>query len=95
MQELLDRAGFTIDKQTDAVVKKAGALMHMLGWTVRRTSEPGRPRKYVRPKAPYRPTVPSGSSASAATPASTPAPAAQPARVLATVSTNEDDEPPF
>lgn len=50
MGELLSRIGYTIDKQTDVVVKKAGAVMHMLGWTVRRTSQPGRPRVYVRPK---------------------------------------------
>lgn len=49
MTELLSRLGYTIDKQTDVVVKKAGAVMHMLGWTVRRTSSPGRPRVYMRP----------------------------------------------
>lgn len=48
--ELLTRVGYPVDKQTDAVVKKAGAIMHMLGWTVRRTSAPGRPRVYVRPR---------------------------------------------
>ena len=50
MAELLKRIGYSTDKQTDAVVKKAGAVMHSLGWTVRRTSQPGRPRVYVRPK---------------------------------------------
>jgi hypothetical protein len=50
MAELLKRVGYSTDKQTDAVVKKAGAVMHSLGWTVRRTSQPGRPRVYVRPK---------------------------------------------
>ena len=49
MTELLGRIGYTIDKQTDAVVKKAGAVMHMLGWDVKRTNFPGRPRVYVRP----------------------------------------------
>lgn len=49
MQELLTALGYTIDKQTDAVVKKAGAVLHALGWTVRRTSAPGRPRVYERP----------------------------------------------
>jgi len=49
MSDLLTRIGYTIDKQTDVVVKKAGAVMHMLGWTVRRTSLPGRPRAYMRP----------------------------------------------
>lgn len=51
MQELLTALGYTIDKQTDAVVKKAGAVLHALGWTVKRTSAPGRPRVYVRPPA--------------------------------------------
>lgn len=50
MQELLSRIGYTIDKQTDAVVKKAGSVLHMLGWEVKRSSRPGRPRVYVRPK---------------------------------------------
>jgi putative DNA primase/helicase len=50
MAELLKRIGYSTDKQTDAVVKKAGAVMHSLGWAVRRTSQPGRPRVYVRPK---------------------------------------------
>jgi predicted P-loop ATPase len=49
LSELLTRVGYTIDKQTDVVVKKAGAVMHMLGWVVKRTSLPGRPRVYVRP----------------------------------------------
>jgi predicted P-loop ATPase len=52
MQDLLTRIGYTIDKQTDAVVKKAGAVMHMLGWTKRRLAADGegkRPRAYVRP----------------------------------------------
>jgi hypothetical protein len=64
MQHLLERVGYTIDKQTDALVKKAGALMHMLGWTVRRLSadEQGRrPRVYVRP--------PNQASAAGTTPA--------------------------
>lgn len=49
LTDLLTRVGYAIDKQTDVVVKKAGAVMHALGWTVRRTSLPGRPRVYVRP----------------------------------------------
>lgn len=47
--DLLTRIGYTIDRQTDAVVKKAGAVMHMLGWPVKRSSSPGRPRLYTRP----------------------------------------------
>lgn len=53
MHELLGRLGYTLDKQTDVVVKKAGALMHKMGWEVRRLSadEQGkRPRAYVRPR---------------------------------------------
>ncbi len=50
MVEILERVGFTIDKQSDAVVKKAGQLLNSLGWSIRRTSLPGRPRVYVRPK---------------------------------------------
>lgn len=92
MQELLDRAGYTIDKQTDAVVKKAGALMHMLGWQVRRTSEPGRPRKYVRPKASDRPAQP---AAAAAPGGSHSSPALAPPGVGIPSTTATDDEPPF
>lgn len=58
MSELLRRIGLPIDKQTDAVVKRAGALLHMLGWTVRRLSadEQGhRPRVYVRPTTEWKP----------------------------------------
>lgn len=69
MSELLGACGFTIDKQTDAVVKKAGSVMHMMGWTVRRTSSPGRPRVYVRPDRPLPPArVPNGSDSSAPPP---------------------------
>lgn len=50
LAELLAAIGFAIDKQTDVVVKRAGSVMHALGWTVRRTSQEGRPRVYVRPK---------------------------------------------
>ena len=52
MTELLDRVGYTIDKQTDVIVKKASALLHSLNWTVRRSSQGARPRLYVRPKEP-------------------------------------------
>ena len=53
MVELLTRVGYSTEKQTDAVVKKAGALMHKLGWEVQRASADDggkRPRYYVRPK---------------------------------------------
>lgn len=50
MHELLGRIGFAIDKQTDAVVKRAGSVLHALGWEIKRSSEPGRPRFYMRPQ---------------------------------------------
>lgn len=71
MQELLARVGYAIDKQTDAVVKKAGALMHMLGWAVKRLSpdEQGkRPRVYVRPRDAMRRAELGAASASALLP---------------------------
>lgn len=49
LTELLSRLGYSLDKQTDVVVKKVGALMHSMGWKVRRLSSAGRPRVYVRP----------------------------------------------
>lgn len=49
MTELLSRIGYTIDKQTDVVVKRAAAVMNALGWQLKRTSLPGRPYVYVRP----------------------------------------------
>mgnify|MGYP002133851541 CR=1 FL=1 len=87
LQQLLGCIGYTIDKQTDAVVKKAGGLMHMLGWTVRRLSpdeEGKRPRVYVRPKdAPRRPTAAPGAATSTTGPDAGP-------------PTDEDpDAPPF
>lgn len=51
LSELLKCIGFDIDKQTDVVVKRAGSVMHALGWAVRRTSQEGRPRVYMRPAA--------------------------------------------
>jgi len=50
MTELLNRIGYTIDKQTDVVVKKASGVMGMLGWELKRTSKPGRPYTYRRPE---------------------------------------------
>lgn len=50
MSELLSRIGYTIDKQTDVVVKKAASIMHALGWELKRTSQAGRPYVYVRPE---------------------------------------------
>ncbi|MCL4695492.1 MAG: hypothetical protein KJ023_00295 [Burkholderiaceae bacterium] len=64
MQALLTAIGYSIDKQTDAVVKKAGAVMHALGWEVKRTSEPGRPRCYVRPPEARPRAEPGGSDGS-------------------------------
>ena len=54
LQQLLARIGYTIDKQTDAVAKKASSVLHMLGWEVvgrpaGLPGETGRPRVYGRP----------------------------------------------
>jgi predicted P-loop ATPase len=53
MVDLLSRVGYTLDKQTDAVVKKAGAILHKLGWEPSKrlasNDEGRRPRAYVRP----------------------------------------------
>lgn len=52
MAELLERCGFTIDKQTSVVTRNAGSILARLGWTTRRPAGEGdhRPRVYVRPK---------------------------------------------
>jgi len=49
LSDLLGKVGYSVDKQTAQVMKQAGAAMKVLGWTVTRSSEPGRPRYYVRP----------------------------------------------
>jgi putative DNA primase/helicase len=49
LSDLLCRVGYTIDKQSPALVKSASQVMHALGWPLRRTSKPGRPYVYVRP----------------------------------------------
>ena len=49
MPELLQRIGYTVDKQTAVVMKQAGSAMRRLGWHTRRSSEAGRPRVYCRP----------------------------------------------
>lgn len=60
--ELMACIGYSIDKQTDVVSKKVSAVMHMLGWSVRRTSQPGRPRVYVRPNTSSAPPIKAGGS---------------------------------
>jgi hypothetical protein len=52
LADLLGRVGYTIDKQTPALVKSASQVMHALGWPLRRTTRPGRPYVYVRPPNP-------------------------------------------
>lgn len=65
MQDLLARIGFSIEKQTDVVVKRASAVMHALGWPLKRKSNPGRPYVYVRPPSKDEPVVkPRGSDGS-------------------------------
>jgi putative DNA primase/helicase len=51
MSELLKRVGYTIDKQTNVVMRQACSVMRRLGWKDRKSSAPGRPRVYCRPKA--------------------------------------------
>ena len=91
LQDLLDRVGYTIDKQTDVLVKKAGALMHMFGWEIKRLSGPGRPRVYVRPadsELDRAEPTPSGSYSSGSA-------AGKTARQLATATQGSGDDPPF
>lgn len=64
MTDMLARIGYTIDKQTDAVVKRASAVMHMLGWELKRSSQPGRPYFYVRPQHKPAAAEPGGSQTS-------------------------------
>lgn len=68
LSDLLSKVGYSVDKQTAQVMKQAGAAMKVLGWTVTRSSEPGRPRYYVRPghegAADAPPNKPGGSSGS-------------------------------
>ncbi len=84
LADLLSAVGYTIDKQTDAVMKKAGAVMHMLGWEKKRSSQEGRPWVYVRPGhesgAKAEPGASEGSSEGAA---------------LAPVHAEGSDDPPF
>ncbi|HEU4458454.1 MAG TPA: VapE domain-containing protein [Methylibium sp.] len=48
--ELLRVVGYPLDRQTDALVRKASSIMRKLGWTVHRSSAEGRPRVWRRPK---------------------------------------------
>ena len=72
LNELLDAIGISLDKQTEAMAKKAGAVMGRLGWERAKRSktvDPARPWVYRRPApantraaAPPAPTpVPGGS----------------------------------
>lgn len=47
--ELLLRIGFTLDKQTDLVHRRATAALRRLGWLHAKSSQPGRPWVYRRP----------------------------------------------
>ncbi len=47
--ELLHAIGYSADKQTDLVHKRAAAVMRRLGWEHRRSSKAGRPWVYRRP----------------------------------------------
>lgn len=70
LSELLTQVGFTIDKQSDALSKRAASVMQALEWKSRRTSRPGRPYVYVRPDKPKGPQ-PSASDVSPAAPTPT------------------------
>lgn len=48
--ELLLRIGFTLDKQTDLVHRRATAALRRLEWVHAKSSRPGRPWVYRRPK---------------------------------------------
>jgi putative DNA primase/helicase len=48
--ELLLRIGFTLDKQTDLVHRRATAALRRLEWVHAKSSKPGRPWVYRRPK---------------------------------------------
>lgn len=52
LNELLGRVGFSLDKQTDVVRKRAAAVMRRLGWRHVRSSHDGRPWVYRRPDSP-------------------------------------------
>lgn len=47
--DLLQRIGFSLDKQTDLVHKRATAALRRLGWEHGKSKKPGRPWVYRRP----------------------------------------------
>lgn len=53
LKDLLQRVGYTLDKQTPALNKQASAVMHRLGWELKRAPkgplQASRPYHYVRP----------------------------------------------
>lgn len=85
MTQLLERCGFTVDKQTSVITRAAGSVLSRLGWTTKRLSadEAGkRPRVYVRPGDRYSPSdtedvsgvpFPRAGAAAPATPSTGPA----------------------
>ncbi len=50
MPYLLQRIGYTVDKQTAVVMRQASSAMRRLGWPRRKTSALGRPNVYCRPR---------------------------------------------
>lgn len=63
MPDLLQRIGYTVDKQTAVVIRQACSAMRRLGWQRRKTSTPGRPNVYCRPRElPERPRPEPGGS---------------------------------
>lgn len=62
MVEMLDRLGYTLEKQTDVVVKKASAVMNSLGWPLVRLGTGARLYVYRRPARENLPPVTPGAS---------------------------------
>lgn len=70
LNELLDAIGISLDKQTEAMSKKAGAIMGRLGWErARRSAKVDEARPWV-----YRRPAPATTRAAAAAPAPAPVP---------------------
>lgn len=77
MTRLLECVGYTLDKQTSAVTRAAGSVLHRLGWATKRLpkdSQDKRARAYVRPDryaagpAPATPNRPAQGDATAGDP---------------------------
>ncbi|EYC51712.1 conjugal transfer protein TraC [Hylemonella gracilis str. Niagara R] len=88
LSDLLTAIGYTVDKQTPAVAKQVAAVMHALGWELKRASkgmgggeDKARPYHYHRPKPAPAPGSAQATSSSPGTQGESPK--------------RPDDEPPF